>query len=53
MYIVTFALIFVLTSFVEEIFRRKNWYNPRFWYNIVFLMYSPPDNYVRGPLSRD
>ena len=38
-YIALFAITFIIIKFIEDIYREKGWYNPRFY---------PPNEYVRG-----
>jgi len=37
-------LIYFIVSQMEESYKAKGWYGPKF---------TPPDGYIRGPLSRD
>ena len=37
-------LIYFVVSQIEESYKAKGWYGPKF---------TPPDGYIRGPLSRD
>jgi hypothetical protein len=38
-YLALFGITFIIIRFIEDIYKNKGWYNPRFW---------PPDDYVQG-----
>lgn len=38
-YVCLFGVTYVLIKFIEETYKEKSWYDPRFW---------PPNGYVKG-----
>lgn len=43
-YIVLFVFTLLVIWAIEDVYKKKGWYNPRFY---------PPENYVQGPLMKD
>jgi hypothetical protein len=38
-YLSLFGVTYVLIKFIEEVYKEKSWYDPRFW---------PPATYIKG-----